>query len=457
MTRRRRVPSLQVRLALIFACGTLALSALLSVIAYFSSREYLLGELKTVASRQTFDNARLVRDGLLPGNVDITTLLTSVGGPTGSDSVVEYRHRWYASSLAKGRAVLPTVLVDRVLGGHPARQRVALPGGPALVIGVPLPEVHGAYFGLFSLTSLAGTLHAIAVGLLVAAAATTGGGALLGYWTSRRLVRPILEVARASSRIAEGQLETRLSVASDRELATLSRSFNEMADALQRRIQRDSRFVADVTHELRSPLTTLAVTLSILETRRGSLPPRSQQALDLLAEGLHRFQRLVDDLLEIGRLELTAPDPMLEPVRIAELVERVCREQLPAGVPVHLAGEVAPLVVRGDKRRLERVLANLFDNAARHAGGVTGVWVQARGAEVRISVEDAGPGVPVADRERIFDRFARVSPARDRTDGAGLGLALAREHVNAHFGQVWAEAREGGGARFVVTLPTGDA
>lgn len=225
---------------------------------------------------------------------------------------------------------------------------------------------------------------------------------------------------------------------------------------LQRRIQRDSRFVADVTHELRSPLTTLAVTLSILQTRRDSLPRRGQQALDLLAQGLHRFQRLVDDLLEIGRLDLTAPDPMLEPVRIAELVERVCREQLPAAVPVHLEPGVGSIVVRGDKRRLERVLVNLFDNASRHAGGVVGVWAQPRGAEVRICVEDAGPGVPAADRERIFDRFARVSPARDRTDGAGLGLALAREHVNAHSGRVWAEEREGGGARFVVSLPTSD-
>ncbi|MHB8341038.1 MAG: HAMP domain-containing protein, partial [Mycobacteriales bacterium] len=265
MSRRQRVPSLQMRLALVFAGGALALSALFSLIAFAYSRSYLLRQLQEAANRQTFANARLARDDLLPGNLDITTVLTSIGGASGSESVVEYRGRWYASSLAEGRAVLPPQLVARVLGDQPARQRFALPQGAQLAVGVPLPEVHGAYFAIFPLGSLDSTLHAIAVGLLVAAAATTGGGAVLGYWTSRRLARPILEVAQASTRIAEGQLETRLSVASDRELATLSRAFNEMADALQSRIERDSRFVADVSHELRSPLTTLAVTLSLLQ------------------------------------------------------------------------------------------------------------------------------------------------------------------------------------------------
>lgn len=445
------------RLALVFAGGTLALSALLSIIAFAYSRSYLLRQLQLAANHQTFANARLARDDLLPGNLDITTVLTSIGGAAGSESVVEYRGRWYASSLAEGRAVLPPQLVHRVLGGQPARQRFALSQGTQLAVGVPLPEVHGAYFAIFPLRSLDRTLHAIAVGLLVAAGATTAGGALLGYWTSRRLARPILEVARASTRIAEGQLETRLSVASDRELATLSRAFNEMADALQKRVERDSRFVADVSHELRSPLTTLAVTLSLLQARRDALPPRGQQALDLLAQDLHRFQRLVEDLLEIGRLDLAAPEPDVEQVQIAELVLRVAREQLPPQVPVQVDAASTQAQVRVDKRRLERVLANLFDNAARHAGGVSAVEVSAGDGRVRIVVEDCGPGIPAGERERVFERFARIAPARDRTDGAGLGLALAREHVTAHHGRIWVEDARGGGARFVVVLPVADA
>lgn len=446
---------MQRRLAAVLALGALAVSAVLAVIAYVYSRSYLLHQLESTAARQTFDNARLVRDQLLPGDVDVTTLLTSLGVPSGSESVVSYRGRWYASSLAEGLASLPAPLVRRVVGGQPAEQRFRLPSGPQLAVGVPLPEAHADYFSIFSLASLSRTLHAIAVSLLVAAAATTVGGALLGYWTSRRLTRPVLQVAEASTRIAEGQLDTRLAVENDRELATLSRSFNEMADALQRRIERDARFVADVSHELRSPLTTLAITMSVLKARREFLPARGQQALDLLEGDLARFQRLVDDLLEIGRLDLAARPPELERVSIAEFVQRVCRDHLPEGVPVLVDG-AAGARVNVDKRRLERALANLFDNAARHAGGVCEVRVQRTAEGVLTSVIDHGPGVPEEERERIFERFARISPSRDRTDGAGLGLALALEHASAHGGRVWVEPANGSGASFCLLLPVAD-
>ncbi|MHB2022325.1 MAG: sensor histidine kinase, partial [Mycobacteriales bacterium] len=436
---RRLAPSMQIRLALVFATGALVVSAALTIIAYTYSRGYLLDQFAGIATRQAYSNARLVRDQLLPGNVDMTTLLTSLGGPSGSQSVVAYRGRWYASSLAEGLAALPTPLVSRVLAGQPAEQRFRLPSGPRLAVGLPVPEAHAYYFAIYSLNSLARTLHAIAVSLLVGAAATTIGGALLGYWTSRRLTRPVLEVAEASARIAEGQLSTRLQVASDRELAKLSRSFNEMADALQRRIERDARFVADVTHELRSPLTTLSLTLSVLKARRGSLPPRGQQALDLLEGELMRFQRLVDDLLEMGRVDLTASQPELTRIPVAEFVRRLCRDHLPPEVQVSVDSRLADVEIQLDKRRLERALVNLFDNAKRHAGGVCEVRLEASPGAAQIVVVDHGPGVPEHERERIFERFARVSPARDRTDGAGLGLALAREHVLAHGGRIWVE------------------
>lgn len=453
MLGRRLVPSMQIRLALVFAAGALAVSAALSLIAYTYSRSYLLGEFDATATRQSYANARLVRDQLLPGDVNVTTLLTSLGAPSRSESVVSYRGRWYASSLAEGLAALPPPLVSRVLSGQPAQQRFGLPSGPQLAVGVPLPQAHADYFAIFSLNSLARTLHAIAVSLLVAAAATTIGGALLGYWTSRRLTRPVLDVADASARIAEGQLDTRLRVASDRELAKLSRSFNGMADALQRRIERDARFVADVTHELRSPLTALSLTLSVLKARRDSLPARGQRALDLLESELLRFQRLVEDLLEMGRVDLAAGPPELVRVPITELVERVCQDHLAGDRLLSIGPGLSGVQTKVDKRRLERALVNLFDNAERHAGGVCAVRLESAARGVSIAVVDQGPGVPAADRERIFERFARVLPARDRTDGAGLGLALAREHVAAHGGKIWVEDGDGEGSRFVIWLP----
>lgn len=442
---------------MVLAGGGLALSLILALIAYTFSRSYLVRQFTLGATHQVYGNARIVRDGLLPGNVDVTSLLTSVASSSQSESVVEYRGRWYASSLAEGRAVLPTTLRARVTGGQPALQRFSIPGaGPRMAIGIPLPEADAAYFEIFNLTDLARTLHTIAIGLIVAAAATAAAAGVLGAWVSRRLVRPVQNAARASQQIAQGQMDTRLAVSGSREVATLAQSFNEMADALQRRIERDARFAADVSHELRSPLTTMSVTLSVLEARREALPERAGQALGLLGQELHRFQRLVQDLLEMARAE-TAPDQLaFDRVSPAELVLRVCTESLPAHVPVQIEAAAMGRTVRADKRRLERVLVNLFDNAARHAGGVTAVRLDAEQGAVRLSVEDAGPGVPTADRSRIFEPFARGEVGRERSDGAGLGLAMAKEHVLVHGGQLWVEPGPAGGARFVVVLPDAD-
>jgi signal transduction histidine kinase len=234
-----------------------------------------------------------------------------------------------------------------------------------------------------------------------------------------------------------------------------------MTQALQDRIDRDARFAADVSHELRSPLTTLSTALSVLRKRRDELDGRSQAALDLLGNEVDRFAVLVQDLLEISRLDAGHPFDR-EPVGLARLVLTSPSLALLPHVAVEVDAAVATATVSGDKRRLERVLANLVQNAVRYGGGVTEVRVAAapgrRGDEavrqVRLVVDDSGPGVPVEDRDRIFERFSRGSGGdRDGTRGVGLGLALVRDLVAAHGGEVWVEERPGGGARFVVALP----
>ena len=146
-------------------------------------------------------------------------------------------------------------------------------------------------------------------------------------------------------------------------------------------------------------------------------------------------------------------------VVLAEFVRQAARVGRGGSAPIDFDLHVDPyatdVVVRADKRRLERVVANLVENAQRHAGGVTRISVERAGAWAFIAVEDAGPGVAPADQERIFERFARGSAAgrRGGGDGTGLGLALVREHVRLHHGSVWVEPRPGGGARFVVKLP----
>ena len=250
-----------------------------------------------------------------------------------------------------------------------------------------------------------------------------------------------------------------------------------MVDQIQARIEREARFNSDVSHELRSPLTTLAATLEVLEADRDNLPPRAQRALQLLGDDLRRFQRMVGDLLEMSRADAGSRDVFLEDVNAEELVQKAVEAGVRslgegAATPtVVVSPEVRELRVGVDKRRFERVMANLLENAARYGGGATVISVgsvdgdgtpgaggASLAATVEIAVDDAGPGIDPVERSKVFDRFYRGSESgrRGTGTGTGLGLALVAEHMRLMHGQVWAESSPSGGARFVLTLPVLD-
>ncbi|MCU0259916.1 MAG: HAMP domain-containing histidine kinase, partial [Ilumatobacteraceae bacterium] len=273
-----------------------------------------------------------------------------------------------------------------------------------------------------------------------------------GWSTSRRLLRPLSDVADAAGDIAEGALGARLPAAADPDLDRLAGSFNDMADAVQTRIEREERFASDVSHELRSPITALTAAVEVLDARRADLPDRTQQALDVVVDQVRRFDAMVLDLLELSRIDAGATDLHTESVDIADVCARIAHRSGHRDVPIEVAPD-APATARLDKVRFERVLTNLLDNAKHHGGGPTRVSIE-RGPVglVAVAVEDAGPGVAASEKLRIFERFARGSAARHRT-GSGLGLALVAEHVHALGGEAWVEDRPGGGARFVVTVP----
>jgi signal transduction histidine kinase len=285
---------------------------------------------------------------------------------------------------------------------------------------------------------------------------TTAAGAGLGYSASRRALVPLADVSEAAHSIATGRLDTRLEAADDPDLAPLTASFNEMAAALEGRIQRDARFASDVSHELRSPLMTLSASMEVLKTRRGELDQRAQSAFDLLDADVTRFQNLVDDLLEISRFDSGSHflDPDL--VEATEVVSHAVGAW-DGAVAVSHDESAEHALIYADKRRVERIIANLLDNAGHYGGGATGVFVEATESTVDIVVEDAGPGVPENQRAIIFERFSRGVEAGRRSGdrGVGLGLALVAEHVALHGGSVWVEDRRDGrtGARFVVRLP----
>jgi signal transduction histidine kinase len=353
---------------------------------------------------------------------------------------------------------LPKSLIDVVTRGKPAFQVFSFAGDAYIGVGYP---VNGdAFFQVFPTAVVSRTLQDLAIALLFASIVTVLLGAVLGRWAARRVLRPLHEATLAASAIANGEFETRLETDGTSDLAALAAAFNQMVDGVQARIEREARFASDVAHELRSPLTTLANSAAVLDSRRDELPERSQQALDLLTGEIHRFQRMVFDLLEISRLDAGVSNLSLAIVTTGELVRNTLASAGASEVPLVMDEATAVTYLNVDKRRFERIMTNLIANAERHGGGASRVEVTSDEEAVHVAVEDAGPGVSPEDQHRIFDRFARgaaTAGTRGRGSGTGLGLALVAEHVKLLHGTVAVDEAAGGGARFVVSLPLAPA
>lgn len=447
---------LRSRVTATFALGALALSAVMAGLTYFAARQFILHERETAILRQAYVNASFARSSLLGSQTDVTQLLASLDTVPGSLSVLEQHGQWHATSLSVGEEAIPARLRSLVVHGTPATQHFELAGSPQVVVGIPLPAVDAAYFEVFSLDELKRTLQILALALGGAALITTVAGAVIGRWASSRALRPLGVVSKAAETIAGGKLDTRLPEGEDPDLSALSESFNRMADTVVARISREVRFTSDVSHELRSPLTTLATSMGVLEAHKEELPARGRRALDLLTTEVRRFQQMVDDLLEISRADTGSAELLLDEVNAAELARQLALTSGATGARVDIDPSVRDTILVLDKRRIERVVANLVANAQQYAGGVTRLAVEGAPGAVRLVVTDRGPGVPPEERDRIFERFYRGNAARRRgaTDGTGLGLSLVAEHVRLHGGRVWVEVSHDGENRFVVELPT---
>jgi signal transduction histidine kinase len=448
---------LRARITLAFGLGALLLSTLLAGVTWGLTRENLLNQRDQAAVERVIRNAIFMSDKIGPEN-DIPQELENVSTREGSTPLVRVSDVWTALSPAFQETDVDPQLLITVEQGTAARMRYDSRSGPILVVGVPIPNADAVYFESVSLSELQDTLNGLGIILVGAAVVTTIAGFAIGYYASGRTLRPLTEVGAAAQAIAGGRLDTRLEAEEDPDLRPLTDSFNAMVQALEERIERDARFASEVSHELRSPLMTLTASIEVLQNSRDDLPERSQTAVDLLSHDIERFQQLVEDLLEISRFDAGAVRLDLSDVFAAEMVERAVTALVGTTVPVECDRGAEAAIIRVDKRRMGQVIANLLDNAQKYAEGATIVRVESLHDHVRIIVEDDGPGVPVEEREVIFDRFSRGSAGGRRGDdfGTGLGLALIREHVHLHGGTVWAEERPDGapGGRFVIELPT---
>ena len=453
-------PGLRARLLLMFGLGALVLSLFLALATYNYSRNNLAKEREASAVEQAYENANRVAVDLRSNPTNVQSSIERLGADR---PLVYFRGTWTGNDARFSSDNLPDELRDAVVDlRRPTQQRIEVDGELVLAVGIPIDDVGAAYFEFPSLDDVRSTLDSVRFALIIAAGVTTVLGIVLGAIAASRSVRPLAAASQAAQAIAGGRLDTRLAESNDPDLAALTTSFNDMASALQSRVERDARFTSDVSHELRSPLMTLSASVEVMQARRDEMPERAQAALDLLVADVSRFQGLVEDLLEISRFDAGAIRLNLEDLLVGEFVRQAVAVSSLPSTPVRIAPNAESLVISGDKRRLARVVANLVDNGRIHGGADLEVSVfvpddEDPPTQVWITVEDHGPGVPVEERDLVFERFARggVAGRRSTSEGAGLGLALVDEHVKLHHGRVWVEDRHDGleGSCFIIELP----
>jgi signal transduction histidine kinase len=304
----------------------------------------------------------------------------------------------------------------------------------------PIADAHSDVEKTFFLVGAASLLAALVAGYLLAA----------------RTASPLRRFAATAARVDAGDLTPRLEAdpSSAVELRALAEAFNHMLDRLDAAFARQRRFVSDASHELRSPLTAVRGQLEVLarSERPDVAEVRRVEAL-ALAE-LARVERLVGELLALARLD-EGEGPALREIEASAFLADLAEAAPGAVAHESLAGGR----LEADPDLLARVVRNLLENALRHAGGrVELSSAPAAAGELRVCVDDDGPGIPPSAREDVFDRFHRSDAARDRAaGGSGLGLAISRAIVAAHDGRIWVEDSPLGGARVCFSLPRFEA
>nr|WP_169733826.1 HAMP domain-containing sensor histidine kinase [Crossiella equi] len=381
--------------------------------------------------------------------------LDRLRGLLGEQVLVSYRDR--SAGAAEVPEALRQAVRDRQRLVH---QRVP---GPRLVLGLPI--IHTGLDGtrtpsgveVYAVRDLAPVRAQL--GALTSAAAWTSAIALpvavlLALLVTRGVLRPVREVRDITRRLSAGDLDARLAVRGRDELAELSGTVNQMADSLRdtvaelRRLESDARrFVADVSHELRTPLTTLSAVSEIMQAAAEGLPADARESADLATAETQRLVRLVEELVEVSRLDAGTAVLRLEEVDVRTAIQDCLRARDWLDRVVVHAPE--PVTRRLDRRRLDVIIANLVGNALQHGTPPVELTLH----RDRIEVTDHGPGLPEEVLPHVFTRFYKADPARTRADGSGLGLAIALANARLHGGTITAGNAGHGGAHFVLELP----
>lgn len=340
---------------------------------------------------------------------------------------------------------------------------------PGIVVGAPIYLSGIGQYELYQLFPLSQEIETLALtsssiawsGLVMIVALI-----VITLFLTRQIIGPIRQAAESAERLRSGRLTERLAVRGEDELARLADSFNQMAVSLQEQIRQlervskvQQRFVSDVSHELRTPLTTIRMASELLYASSDDFDPSTARAVELLQQQSERFENLLNDLLEISRIDAGTAKVELEEIHLLDLVERVL-DSLSAvieklDIDLELMGLEEVGIIHCDVRRTERIVRNLISNAIEHAQGqLVVIAAGSNNQSIALSVRDYGVGLQPGESSLVFNRFWRADPSRQRTlGGTGLGLAISLEDARVQGGWLDADGVPQGGAHFRLTLP----
>jgi signal transduction histidine kinase len=315
----------------------------------------------------------------------------------------------------------------------------------AAIMSTPMTGIETELYRIYSFIWLA-ALIAVVVSTFI-----------IYYFSQSILIKPLYEINKTAREISDGEFEKRVNITSKDEIGQLAESFNYMADTLQNLENMRRDFIANISHELRSPITTIRGFIQgILD---GTIPKdKHSYYLSIVLDESKRLTRLISDVLDLSRLESGEFSLRMGVFDINELIRIIIIkfekqiESKKLNVNVILAGEF--LYAYGDKDRIGQVITNLLDNAIKFTGegGKISVSTKIEGKKVIVSVGDSGPGIPEDELKLIWDRFHMVDKSRTKKKGTGLGLSIARQIINQHNEKIWVESKEGVGSTFSFTL-----
>ncbi|WTL28772.1 HAMP domain-containing histidine kinase [Streptomyces sp. NBC_01498] len=477
-----RWTSLRLRLVVVFGAVALTAAVSASGIAYWLNRESVLSRTQTAALDQFKQEMRdrAAQLPLRPTQAELEFTARQMARSSAGFSVVLIGER------AEGKPVagvsdqdtftledVPVSLRTAVNDKQKVTSRNSAPyqvfwqrtqrgKTPYLVGGSRVNGGGPTGYVLLSLEQEREDLNALAWSLAIATGLALIGSALLAQAAASTVLKPVQRLGDAARRLGEGKLDTRLRVSGTDELADLSRTFNNAAASLQKKIddmsareESSRRFVADMSHELRTPLTALTAVTEVLEDEADTLDPMIAPAVTLVVSETRRLNVLVENLMEVTRFDAGTARLVLDDVDVADQVT-ACIDARAWLDAVELDAERG-MMARLDPRRLDVILANLIGNALKHGGSPVRVSVRRVGPELVIEVRDNGPGIPEAVLPHVFDRFYKASASRPRSEGSGLGLSIAMENAHIHGGDITAANAPGGGAVFVLRLPDGES